>query len=413
MDNHDPERQRPEPRSSIAFASRNYDQHGGVGNVMSQLAERASRDFNVTIAASQIENPPRNAATLHIPSLSRPAFLRLPTFATTAAALMPRFDFDLVHAHDSHMLGADIYTVHSSFKGYIEHRRKTGSIAFSVASHVYLPHVTLLALNRLAYSRPNSRIVAVSDSVRSELLHAYDLDPTRVSVVYNGVDIERFGELDRAHERRSLEALLRRNLKGKIVACFVGHEFGRKRLSTTIRAIARARARNDIELIVVGDGDSTRYRAEARSHGLHDQVHFLGRRADVPELMYASDVFTFPTEYEAASLALLEAAASGLAIATTDVAMAHELFTDGTNALLLENTAAPEPLSSALDQLASGALRLRLGAEARRLAENYSWNSVWLRYREIYDDVLTDRAARRSHDSGPRTRTTPRKKDPR
>ena len=44
------------------------------------------------------------------------------------------------------------------------------------------------------------------------------------------------------------------------------------------------------------------------------------------EVLAACDVFIMPTKYEAASLAVLEAAAAGLAVITTDVAMAAEVF---------------------------------------------------------------------------------------
>lgn len=67
------------------------------------------------------------------------------------------------------------------------------------------------------------------------------------------------------------------------------------------------------QLLLVGDGaERPRLEARVRELGLEDRVHLLGSRPDVPRVLWAMDVFAFPSTYEGLSLALLEAQAAGL-----------------------------------------------------------------------------------------------------
>ena len=71
--------------------------------------------------------------------------------------------------------------------------------------------------------------------------------------------------------------------------------------------------RPDAVLILVGDGElrvETERRAEVL--GISSNVHFLGMRSDVADLMQAMDVFFMPSRYEGLPLVLVEAQASGL-----------------------------------------------------------------------------------------------------
>lgn len=66
-------------------------------------------------------------------------------------------------------------------------------------------------------------------------------------------------------------------------------------------------------LLLVGDGgERPHIGARVQELGLEGRVHLPGSRPDVPRLLWAMDVFVFPSRYEGLSLALLEAQAAGL-----------------------------------------------------------------------------------------------------
>lgn len=362
----------------------------GAAKVIVELANHAQHDFDVTLAGANVESSDGVFVEIRkLPAIHRPNWLTAPTLASAAIAYVRREHFGVVHSHDTFSFNADLYTAHSSFKGFIERQRQERGHRFRLASAVYPPHVNLLAMSRLTLGRRGTRVVTVSKSVRQELLNAYDLDPSDVSVIYNAVDSSKYGDIDRMAARAKLGNELKRDLSGETVLSFVGHEFGRKRLGTTIRAMAASSHRGAIRLVVAGADDSTAYRRLAGDLHVGDRVHFLGMRSDVPSLMRAADVFAFPTQYEAASLAVLEAAAAGLAIVTTDVAMAAEVCSEGENALLIPNTDDPRYLAAAIDQVIdSPALAERLREGAQKLAAGFTWNSAWSEYLPIYEDII-------------------------
>jgi glycosyltransferase involved in cell wall biosynthesis len=235
-------------------------------------------------------------------------------------------------------------------------------------------------------------IVSVSGSVRSEIIQTLDLPPERVRVVHNGVDTDRYSRDAYPGARRTLESRIGADLSDAVVVLFVGYEFERKRLGVAIQAVA-AQPVDNVHLIVAGGASPEAYRQLAGALGVADRVHFMGHSDDVPSLLAACDIFLFPTRYEAASLAILEAAASGLAIVTTDVAMASEVLVDGEDSLLLPNTEDHRPASQALGRLLKDrALRSKLGAAARDKMQNHTWDRVWERYRSLYEELLDAKA---------------------
>lgn len=98
-------------------------------------------------------------------------------------------------------------------------------------------------------------------------------------------------------------------------------------------------------------------------------VEFLGRRDDIAALTAAAHIGVLPSYREGMPKALLEAAACGRPLVATDVPGCRALVRDGVNGLLVP-ARDPEALADALARLAaSPELRRRLGAEARRQAE--------------------------------------------
>ena len=83
-------------------------------------------------------------------------------------------------------------------------------------------------------------------------------------------------------------------------------------------------------LLVIGDGE-LREALESQVHeaGLAKRVHFLGVRADLPDLFAAMDVYAHPAFFEGMPNAVMEAMAAGLPVVATDVDGTRELIEDG------------------------------------------------------------------------------------
>jgi glycosyltransferase involved in cell wall biosynthesis len=85
------------------------------------------------------------------------------------------------------------------------------------------------------------------------------------------------------------------------------------------------------KLLIAGDGDDSKLRAEATQMGVGQRVRFLGQlsRDRMDELLCAADIFLLPSLYEGQSNALLEAMAAGLPIVTSDIPCHRETLIDG------------------------------------------------------------------------------------
>lgn len=380
-------------RAPVTVVGRYYNQQGGVSNVMAQLAMRASTRYDVTVAAGEFLDWDDELCRVQVPMPPKPNWVQVPSFAMASRSRVKRSKPRIIHAHDPQYIGADLYTAHSCFKSYIRRERESAGLAKGILSRLYPPHVSASVMSRLAYGNA-PLIVAVSGSIRAEIIEEHKLAADRVRVVYNGVDLDRFSTSGRGSARLRLESELSLDLQSKLLLIFVGYEFDRKRLDVVLKAMAQLEPEQS-HLLVVGGADATRYVQLARDLGVASQVSFMGHRSDVADLLKASDVFVFPTKYEAASLAILEAAAAGLAVVTTDVAMAGEVFLDGETALLVSNRDSHYEVAARLKLLASDRLLVSsLGHQAANLAKKFSWESIWGQYDALYEELLESKEGR-------------------
>ncbi|HSF18669.1 MAG TPA: glycosyltransferase family 4 protein [Vicinamibacteria bacterium] len=190
------------------------------------------------------------------------------------------------------------------------------------------------------------------------------------------------------------------NDQGVVLA--VGRLVPKKGFEYLIDAAALLRGRGvPVRLMLAGRGDLEGELAErATERGIVEQVKFLGNveRADLPALFDSADVVAVPSVRDAAGNVdglpnvLLEAMASGKAIAATKVAGIPQAVRDGEEALLVPEKDV-EALAGALARLlASRELRLKLGSSAReRACAHFSWKLAGDRYEDVLRSVTQAR----------------------
>ncbi len=274
------------------------------------------------------------------------------------AALMRRHRIDLVHSFLFHM---SVY----------------GTLAAGLAS---LPCIVSLRsvhydfatwYRRLAWmvtARLASAVTAVSEEA-AELLSQYArIRRGRITVVPNGVDTEVFRPGPGAGVLQSLGVP-----EEAIVVGTVGRLHSIKGYRHLLDAAAEVvKARPQCHFVLVGDdggseGEALRMRASRL--GLNGRVHFLGARADVPQLLREFDIFVLPSLSEGMPNVLLEAMATGLPCVATRVGGNSEVIGSPSVGVLVP-AGNPQALTSDILSLArDAARRRRLGraAQARAL----------------------------------------------
>jgi UDP-glucose:(heptosyl)LPS alpha-1,3-glucosyltransferase len=188
-------------------------------------------------------------------------------------------------------------------------------------------HALFAALERdLLEGARARRVVCVSELVRAELARRYPAAGERLTLVPNGVDLERFHPRRRAQLGPPLRAHLGIAPDARVLA-FAGADGRRKGLRELLGALAVLREHPWV-LVAAGVARPGTWRREARRLRLADGRVHLVPALDAAALWAAADVCVLPTWRDTCGLVLLEALASGVPVVTTRRAGAAELVLD-------------------------------------------------------------------------------------
>ncbi|WP_370074528.1 glycosyltransferase family 4 protein [Nocardioides sp.] len=212
-----------------------------------------------------------------------------------------------------------------------------------------------------------ARVVSPSRAVADFAVHHVGLDPSRVDVVPNGVDADRF--------RPGPSAPSPAGARPSLV--WLGGLVPVKRADVLVDAVALMR--EDVEVLVAGDGElapEVRALVAARlPESVREQrtVTLLGHVTDPAPLLQQADGFVLTSAAESCPMALLQAMATGLPAVATAVGGVPEVWGPVAPDLLCP-PGDPRALAAALDTLvADPALRADLGARARaRVRSTYT-----------------------------------------
>ena len=236
------------------------------------------------------------------------------------------------------------------------------------------------------------RIVAPTRNILDALIKDERADGMRCRAIVNGVDTRRFHPAD-----GDIRARLRAQLGFVGSECLIGCVASLtpvKRHCDLIAALARVRERHPgARLLLVGDGPlRDALVAQIAALGLRDQVHLLGARADIENILPAFDVFALASSSEGMSNALLEAQACAVPAVATSVGGNIDVIRSGRNGILVP-PAAPGALAAALGDLVENvALRRDLGDAARRTAQrDFSLEAMVSAYASMYEELADAR----------------------
>lgn len=233
----------------------------------------------------------------------------------------------------------------------------------------------------------NTRALAVSEAIRQQLLRR-GVAPEKILVIRNFVELERFvrpNENVRAELRKAL------GLKPDEIAVLnVGRFMPQKAQDDFLRIAAEtARTHPKLRFFLLGEG-ALREKLEILTGelGLRSVVTFLPFRKDTEKVYTAADILLHTAHWDPLANVLLEAMAASLPVIATDVDGTAEVILDGRTGRLFEKGDIAAG-AGALRELADDpALRKRLGADARKFAEEHlSVRSVVDQYRHLFADL--------------------------
>jgi len=393
-------------RLRIAIVSPEVGTGAGVPHYWHALATVMAQDHEVHVFAARANRDLLEGVVVHrVWALMLGWFLLHATFYVavlarfTLARLLRRQGFDLILGIGALTPFADVATVHFvqareldlQDKGLFPPERPSGGLAsldYALYSH------TMGWLGRNFYQRSKTRIVAISEAVKQDLVLFEGASASTIAVVPNGVDVRRFHPVNRTLFRDETRASLGVSADHSLVL-FVGNSWGRKGLCTAIEAI-RGDDQPNVRLVVVGEGSESAFLGGLPAD-VASRIIFAGRQQVAVEHFYAAaDVFILPTHYEPFGLVILEALASGVPTIVSASAGASEWLADGVDALFLQDPADGEEARVALRSiLTSPELAASLSRNGRLKAETLQWSIVAER-------IIAAAQARSRADSEPR-----------
>ena len=166
-----------------------------------------------------------------------------------------------------------------------------------------------------------------------------------------------------------------------------------KRHDVFLKAAARVvSTKPNVEFVLVGDGPLRQGLEVMTSNlGLKNHVTFLGDQRDVPAVLASCDISVLTSSSESLSNAIMESMAAGLPIIACRVGGNDELIRDGENGFLVPAGIEQEVAQRIVMLLTQPELRKRLGATARRDAENFTVERVCKQYTSLYSLLLEEK----------------------
>ena len=238
------------------------------------------------------------------------------------------------------------------------------------------------AVTRVAYAAADL-IVATSEGVARDLTAAFGIDPGRIRVLANPVDLDRV----RAAATESIdESVLPSGTAPLIVAA--GRLAEAKNYPLMIDAFAAIRQLMPARLCILGQGElegSLRQLIAAR--GLRDAVSLAGFQGNPWKFIARGDVFLLTSHYEGFGNVLIEAMACGVPVVATASAGTRDIVSHQVDGMLVEAHAPAAVAESVIAVLESPVRRKEMARAARMSANRFAVAQVIAGYQQVLESL--------------------------
>lgn len=379
--------------------------YGGAGVHVAELVKALRARMEVRVRAFGGERSERGTASYPTPAELVSANPALQTLGTDLTIVPDVAGADLVHSH----------TWYANFAGHIA--AQLHDIPHVLTAHSLEPlrpwkaeqlgggYAVSSGIERLAYENA-AAVVAVSAGMRADILRSYpQVDPGRVHVIHNGIDVEAW------HPVRDDAFLRAQGIdpdRPSIV--FVGRITRQKGLPYLLRAAAALPT--DVQLVLcAGAPDTPEIMAEVQGlvrslQRTRDGVVWIERmlpRRELSAILTAATTFVCPSVYEPLGIVNLEAMACGAAVVGTATGGIPEVVADGETGRLVpieqvqDGTGTPvdperfvDDLATALTEVTADRARAAAFGEAgrERAAREFSWGAIADTTMALYAELI-------------------------
>jgi len=380
--------------------------YGGAGVHVAELVAALRSSIDVQVRAFGAERAEPGTVAYRAPAELAGANPALQTLGTDLVMVGDVAGADLVHSH----------TWYANFAGHLA--SQLHGIPHVLTAHSLEPlrpwkaeqlgggYAVSSGIERLAYENA-AAIIAVSAGMRHDILRSYpQVDPSRVRVIHNGIDVERWRPVENP---AFLESIGMDPSRPSVV--FVGRITRQKGLPYLLRAAQLLPA--DVQLVLcAGAPDTPEIMAEVQEgvrllQQTREGVVWIERmlpRDELSAILAAATTFVCPSVYEPLGIVNLEAMACGAAVVGTATGGIPEVVDDGVTGRLVpieqlqDGTGTPvdpdryvSDLAAALTEVTGDPARAKQYGEAgrERARSQFSWGAIADTTRALYEELTS------------------------
>lgn len=369
---------------------------GGYRHVHSLIRELNKKGVKIDILAAEDNyfsadmNKKRVFDTVDVhyfPCFPLP-FAFYPIVPSMPVALILR-DADIIHAHAYPYFTSDMSAI-------VCRLRKKPFVLTIHGFYQPLRFVTAFLLNNIYDKsigkltlKTATRVIAPSRFMARECIKK-GVDPRKVSVIPNGIDLEEFQAMP-----NPLKFKERYGLEQSRVILAIGRLSKTKGFQHLIQATPQIiRTIPKARIVIAGPdiGYGHELRKLARELKVEKHVIFTGAltRYALKEALSAADIFTCPSIYEPFGIVVLEAMAAGKPIVASRTGGIVDMIRDGETGLLFEIRDANQLAKAIIRLIKHEKLAETLSNSSKRNVKNYSWRVVAEKTKSTYETILNE-----------------------
>jgi N-acetyl-alpha-D-glucosaminyl L-malate synthase BshA len=370
-----------------------YPTYGGSGVVATELgkglAKRGHQIHFISYAMPMRLDRFMNNIFYHEVEMATYPLFEFPLYTPALASKMvevARFEkLDLIHAH---------YAIPHATSAYIA-KQILNDEHLRIITTLHGTDITLIGLEPSFLSvmkfsiEKSDGVTAVSRFLKEKTITNYGINK-EIEVIPNFVDTELF--------KRMADTKLRKTIapNGERILIHISNFRLVKRVTDVIRIFNIVLKKIPSKLVLVGDGpDRSSCENLCRELELGDSVKFLGKQAELVELLSAADLFLMPSQSESFGLSALEAMACEVPVISSSVGGLPELVVHGETGYIAEIGDVERMAKYAIELLSNNTRREMFAKAGRKRAvENFDIDEIVGVYERHYERVLNTTPSR-------------------
>jgi len=332
-----------------------------------------------------------------------------PCYSTDAAFPLDNWFFNHTLANATNTIKADVYEAHAvSGYGFLKALKKRGikkpfiqtihgvlADEYTQALHMGTPTIRAKLANLIMRQQAKleqqaaknaTLTVTISKYSTQKIIQHYDIDKTKIRIVPNGVDTQKFkpsAECEKIKQQIGLD--------NNLCILFVGRLIPRKGLTYLTEAAKHiTKNYNQTTFLIAGNGPQKNHiTTQLQKINLTKHFKFLGdiNEQTLPTLYNCADIFVLPSIQEGQGIALLEAQATAKPVVAFNVGGIPEAVINGETGLLTKPDSR-ELADAIIKLLGNWSLRKTMGNNGRKfVTDNFSWTACAQKMLKVYQEA--------------------------